>query len=85
MVIIPYGPLCPSCRYPVREYWRYCPICGRVLRANSEAGSARNQPKAGGNGPCAVFPALRRETSPLRSSANPGFPMRVEHFEFPQI
>lgn len=85
MVIIPFGPVCPSCRYPVREYWRYCPICGRVLGANSGAGSARNQPKAGGNGPCAVFPALRRETSPLRSSANPGFPMRVEHFEFPQI
>ena len=85
MVIIPFGPVCPSCRYPVREYWRFCPICGRVLRDNSGAGSARNQPKAGGNGPCAVFPALRRETSPLRSTANPRFPMRVEHFEFPQI
>ena len=32
MVIIPFGPLCPSCRYPVREYWRFCPICGRGLR-----------------------------------------------------
>lgn len=32
MVIIPFGPLCPSCRYPVREYWLFCPICGSGLR-----------------------------------------------------
>ena len=64
MVIIPYGPLCPSCRYPVREYWRYCPICGRVLRANSEAGSARNQPKAGGKRPLRGLSRLRAGNQP---------------------
>lgn len=31
MIMAPDGPRCPFCGYPVREYWRYCPICGRGL------------------------------------------------------
>lgn len=47
MVQAPEGPRCPFCGYPVREYWRYCPICGRVLRVQ-ERSWKRTEPAQGG-------------------------------------
>lgn len=47
MVQAPEGPRCPFCGYPVREYWRYCPICGRLLPFRQRSWK-RTEPAQGG-------------------------------------
>ena len=72
MVQAPEGPRCPFCGYPVREYWRYCPICGRRLRFQKRSWKRTVPAQGGQSGPPArslrlscVLPILSTFCIPL--------------------